>query len=175
MPQKRKDNSSPSTRRRPVKHAVSSPHLADIPLAELRAYRQRLVMEDEKVAYWTRLIRMRTEVLESESSLEDTPSTEKVLRVLGDTVTGRVRKALLAIRSGGDLPELPVADEIWNAEIDLHDPAEVAAAVARLRQAEARLMEYRNALRNWLDEATGELIVRYGADPARALGLLPEA
>jgi hypothetical protein len=59
-------------------------------------------------------------------------------------------------------------------DIDPHDPAALAEALARLHSAERQLTDYRRALHERIDEATGELIARYRDDPASALTALPE-
>ena len=58
---------------------------------------------------------------------------------------------------------------MWVTELDPNDTAAVAAAIARLRQAEVQLTDYRRALHERLDEATSELIARYRENPVSAL------
>jgi hypothetical protein len=62
---------------------------------------------------------------------------------------------------------------MWVAEVDPHDQAAVTDALARLHAAEKQLTGYRRALHLRIDEATGELIVRYREDPSSALIALP--
>jgi hypothetical protein len=62
-----------------------------------------------------------------------------------------------------------VLEEIWVTELDPNDKDAVAEAIARLRTAEHQLTDYRRALHQRLDTATGELIGRYQQDPASAL------
>jgi anti-sigma-K factor RsiG len=141
-------------------------HLA---LHDLRRYRRQLADEEEKVSYWRRLVHARIDVLEAESHQERPLTIDELVRVLGDTGTGRSRNALVSVRAADDLPELPVLHEMWVTEIDIHDRDAVAEAVQRLRSAETQLTDYRKALHERLDQATAELIVRYRADPASAL------
>jgi bifunctional pyridoxal-dependent enzyme with beta-cystathionase and maltose regulon repressor activities len=70
------------------------------------------------------------------------------------------------------LPDLPVLEDMWVAEVDVADPDAVAEAVQRLRVAEEQLTSYRNALHQRIDEATEELIGRYQVNPASALSAL---
>src|SRR5688572_544201 len=79
---------------RRVIDAAPSPHLADVKLPELRAYRQRLQHEEDKVSYWRRLVHARMDMLNAGSHAEGTLSLEELVRVLGDTGTGRTRTAL---------------------------------------------------------------------------------
>lgn len=163
-----------ASRRRTVIDAVASPHLSSLDLSALRAYRHELTAEEDKVSYWRRLAHARIDLLEAEASSEGHLSFDDLVRVLGDTGTGTVRRALVRVHSAEPLPDLPVLDEMWAAEVDPHDPDAVGDALGRLRAAEQKLTAYRRALHERIDEATAELIVRYRRDPASALVALPE-
>lgn len=162
------------TRRQTVTEAVASPHLSGLDLPALRAYRGELTAEEDRVSYWRRLAHARIDLLEAEASSPGVLSFDDLVRVLGDTGTGRARGALARVRSSEPLPELPVLGEMWATEVDPHDPTAVAAALGRLREAEEQLTRYRRALHERINEATAELIVRYRRDPASALVALPE-
>lgn len=150
--------------------AVPSAHLADLSLDELRSYRRQLSDEEDKVSYWRRLCHARIDVLEAEAASDDgSLSIKDLVRVLGDTGAGRSRKALVSVNAAEPLPDLPVLAEMWVAEVDPHDRAAIADAVERIRAAERQLTEYRRALHQRIDEATGELIARYRDNPASAL------
>ncbi len=164
----------PTTRRRTITAPEPSPHLAELDLLQLRDYRQRLTAEEEKASYWRRLVHARMDLLEAESHTEGTLSFEQLVRVLGETGSGQTRNALVRVRSADPLPDLPVLAEMWVETIDSHDPATVGEALDRLRSAEQQLTDYRRALHERIDEATGELIVRYRQDPTSALTALPE-
>lgn len=156
-------------RRRAITNAVPSPHLADISLAELRKYRQALMHEEDRISYWRRLAQARIDVLELQSHTEGTMSLEALVRALGDTGAGHTRTALVGVRAAESLPELPVLTEMWVTQVDPNDEQMVAEAVERLEAAERQLADYRRALHARIDEATGELIVRYREDPSSAL------
>lgn len=138
-------------------------------LDDLRLYRRRLAEEEEKVSYWRRLVHARIDVLEAEAHHERPLRLDELIRVLGDTGTGRTRTALVNVRAAEDLPELPVLADMWVTELDPHDTEAVAGAISRLRDAESQLTDYRRALHERLDEATAELIARYHANPVDAL------
>ncbi len=142
---------------------------AELSLAELRVYRRRVAEEEEKISYWRRLVHARIDVLVAESHHERPLRLDELIRVLGDTGTGRTRTALVNVRAADDLPELPALHDMWVTELDPHDKDAVAEAVHRLRSAEEQLTEYRRALHERLDAATTELIARYSEEPARAL------
>ncbi|WP_246081540.1 hypothetical protein [Nocardioides litoris] len=158
-----------SGQRRTIKDAVASPHLASVDLAGLRAYRERLRAEEERISYWRRLVHARMDLLEA-GALGDSPIDVDALgRVLGDTGSGHARAALHRVRAADPLPDLPDLAEVWVTPVD---EAGVAEARERLGAAEATLTSYRRALHDRIDEATAELIVRYRAEPTLALQIL---
>jgi hypothetical protein len=149
--------------------AAPSRSLHRLSLGELRAYRRQLADEEEKISYWRRLVHARIDVLEAEAHHERPLRLDELIRVLGDTGSGRSRTALVNVRAADDLPELPILADMWVTEVDPNDTAEVAEAIGRLRAAESQLTDYRRALHERLDGATTELIDRYRRDPASAL------
>jgi hypothetical protein len=149
--------------------ADPSRHWSELSLDDLRDYRRTLAEEEEKVSYWRRLVHARIDVLEAEAHHERPLTMDELVRVLGDTGTGQGRTALVSVHAAEPLPDLPVLEEMWVTELDLHDSAAVADAARRLRTAEAQLTDYRRALHARLDAATQELIERYRQDPAAAL------
>lgn len=174
MTQQRSSNAD-SGRRRTITDAMPSPHLADLTLEGLRAYRERLTAEEERVSYWRRLAHARIDILEAESHTEGSLSMQDLVRVLGDTGAGNSRNALVRVRAAEPLPDLPVLSEMWLTEIDPQQPELVEEAIERLRAAERQLTDYRRALHARIDEATAELISRYRENPASALIALPKA
>jgi len=170
-----RNSSADSGRRRTITDAMPSPHLADLTLDGLRAYRERLTAEEDRVSYWRRLAHARIDILDAESHTEGSLSMEDLVRALGDTGAGKSRSALVRVRAAEPLPDLPVLSEMWLTEVDPHQTELVEEAIERLRAAEGQLTEYRRALHARIDEATGELISRYRENPASALIALPEA
>ena len=170
MSQHRPDELS---RRRSVTHARSSPHLQGLTLEQLRDYRRRLIAEEDRISYWRRVTHARIDVLEAQSHSQGVLGFADLVRALGDTGTGRSRRALARFRPSGPLPELPQLADMWTEQVDPHDGDALADALDRLRSAEQQLTAYRHALHERLDEATAELIVRYRRDPAIALTALP--
>jgi hypothetical protein len=148
---------------------LSADAWAGLTLDDLRLYRRRLAEEEEKISYWRRLVHARIDVLEAAAHHERPLRLDELIRVLGDTGTGRTRTALVEVRAADDLPELPVLADMWVTELDPNDTDAVREAIARLRQAEEQLTDYRRALHERLDEATTELISRYRLNPVSAL------
>ncbi len=163
------DDLPPSGQRRTVVDAAPSLRLADVSLAELRDYRERLRAEEEKISYWRRLIHARVDLIHAGDLGSAVVDADALGRVLGDTGRGQVRAALHRVRAADPLPDLPNLDSVWATP---DDAAGAAAVIAELEGAERTLTEYRRGLHERIDEATAELIVRYRADPSRALGLL---
>ena len=147
-----------------------SPHLQELSLAQLRAYREGLRSEEERTSYWRRLVHARIDLLEATGTTDGSLSLDDLVRVLGDTGNGQVRHALHRVRAADPLPDLPALAEVWIVPTDETSRAD---AVRRLQQAEAQLTGYRAALHERIDEATAELIVRYRQDPASVLTVLP--
>jgi hypothetical protein len=141
---------------------------------ELRAYRQHLTAEEEKVSYWRRLAHARIDVLEAGAHSEGNLSFDDLVRALGDTGTGHARGLLASIRAADPLPDLPDLAHMWAREVDPHDAELVADAVDRIRSAVEQLTRYRRALHARIDEASAELIRRYREDPLLALSILPD-
>ncbi len=164
------DHLPPSGQRRTITDAVASPHLAEVTLPELRAYREKLRSEEERISYWRRLIHARVDLLKA-GSLADSPvlDVDALGRVLGDTGRGPVRAALHRVHAAGPLPDLPDLEGVWMTPTD---DAGTEDALERLGVAERTLTSYRHALHERIDEATAELIVRYRREPARALDIL---
>ena len=161
-------------RRRSVVSTVPSEELAGLDLEQLRSYRRELEAEEDRVSYWRRLVHARIDVLEAESGTGSPLSMEELVRVLGDTGSGRSRHALVGFRAADPLPDLPVLSEMWVTEVDPHDAGQVEDALGRLRTAEQQLTTYRRALHDRIDEATRELILRYRENPLAALSVIPQ-
>ena len=142
--------------------------------AELRAYRQRLTAEEDKVSYWRRITNARIDVLEAGAHNEINLSFRDLMRALGDTGTGRARRCLESVRAADPLPDLPDLAGMWATEVDPQDAEQVATALERIRSAERQLTLYRSALHSRIEEASAELIRRYRENPLLALTILPD-
>lgn len=148
--------------------------LAALDIEALRRYRRSLEAEEDRVSYWRRLVHARMDLLSAESQSEVPLTLADLVRVLGDTGSGRSRRALLRIQAAEPLPELPEVAEIWADDVDTTDETAVSDALGRLRVAEQQLTAYRRALHERIAAATEQLIVRYRDNPAAALSLIPK-
>ena len=164
-----------ASRRRPSVRAVGpAPELSGLGLDALRSYRTALSAEEDMVSYWRRLLQGRLDLLDAQAALGHTLSLADLVRVLGDTGSGRSRRSLMRVPAPVDLPDLPDLDELcrmWEAEPQ--DGDERAHLVDGLRAKERGLSTYRTALHERIDAATAEMIMRYRQDPRAALDLLP--
>lgn len=143
-----------------------------LPLPALRAYREALTAEENKVSYWRRLIQARMDLIEV-NGWEDAVRLEKLRYALSETRVGAGRKALVDALPVDDVPPLPDLDALWAREANDENPIETAQLKRDLAFAELQLSAYRAALHRRLSNATNELIARYREEPALALQALP--
>lgn len=139
----------------------------------LRQYRRSLGAEEDRVSYWRRLVHARMDLLTAEARSEVPLTVTDLVRVLGDTGSGRSRRALLRIQAAEPLPELPEVAEIWSDDVNTRDELAVSDALGRLQRAEQQLTAYRRALHERIGAATEQLIERYRGNPGAALALIP--
>ncbi len=144
--------------------------LAAVPLEQLRTYRARLREEEDRVSYWRRLLQARIDLVQAGRGAAGGLGLTDLVRVLGETGSGRRRTALLRVHAADDLPPLPGLAAVW--VVPGEDDAE--EVLARLRGAEGQLGAYRAALLVRLDQATAVLVGRYRADPSAALDVLAD-
>jgi len=140
-------------------------------LDDLRDLRGRLADEEERVAYWRRIITTRLDVVRAGGvSREPVADLTIVLREAQDALA---RLASLDVPAVDELQPLPDLVEVWSRQVDAGDPAAVAALTADLEEAEADLTEHREELVRRADAVTRELIARYREQPLLALQSLP--
>lgn len=164
-----------SARGRGTDIALPAPELSHLSLQELREYRAVLTKEEERVSYWRRLVQARIDILGVASTSVEPLTPEKLVKALGETVTGTRRGALLSVNPADDLPDLPNINGIWAQAPDPHDPVAAEEAMSAMREAEQRLSEYRRLVHERLDAATGELITRYRENPTLCFDLTEDA
>lgn len=148
-----------------------SPELAHVSLTALRAYREELTTEENRVSYWRRLVQARIDVLVSRPGIR--ADLGRLQDVLTDAHRGSRRQALVAVAPSEDVPPLPDLAGLWTADPDPSDEPARDALVARLSAAERELSAYRSALHRRIDRATADLIARYHENPTSCLVALP--
>lgn len=161
--------------RHSVVATVSSESFAGLDLRQLRAHRRLLGAEDDLVTYWTCLTQARIDGL-AERAVAQLPLTRaQLIRVLGDTGSGRRRREIAGQIRASRLPALPDVARMWARNVDPRDLRLVAEALAALEPAQRQLVAYSTALHDLMDDSTRELILRYRNDPRAALDALPAA
>jgi len=157
----------------PVDAPPRSMPIREMSLAELREYRRELREEEHRVSYWRRLVHARLDMVAAGWLSGRALTTRQIAVALGDGMHRHDRLAVLMLRVGEELPELPELSRLWATPIG-HDGREAdAPVVAGLAEAEAQLSTYRATLHTLLDAATAELVSRYRADPQACLEVLP--
>lgn len=149
----------------------SSPDLAYLTVPQLRAYRADLREEEERVAYWRRLVQSRQTALTAGHSVEPL-SVDELHRALGSTGTGERRDAILSVHTNSPLSLLPSLTAAWAEGADEHDLDRVRVVRTELAMIHERLTNYRDAICDRLATATSELITRYIEDPEAAFDLI---
>ncbi|WP_435744813.1 RsiG family protein [Nocardioides sp. SYSU DS0663] len=142
--------------------------LADMSLPGLRAYRQQLLAEDDRVSYWRRLVHARLDLQEAGRKQDGPLDAGQIAAALRETGAGSSRQVFAPIASQAPLPSMPALRRFWDHETLPED------LDASLEDVEEELSAYRRAVHARLDEATEELVRRYREAPASALDLLPD-
>ncbi|HEY0357655.1 MAG TPA: hypothetical protein VGD11_03685 [Mycobacteriales bacterium] len=154
--------------------APPSEEFAGLGLDILRGYRKALRSEESRVSYWRRLVQTRLDLLlaYSTNGRGDGPGLRALLS--SDRI-GALRTALIDVHPADGMPPLPDLLEMWERIVPPGDVAAHAELISDLRDAEHTLSEYRHALHRRLDDATGELVARYRANPQLCFDILPLA
>jgi hypothetical protein len=141
-------------------------------LSALRAYRQALTAEENRVSYWRRLIHARMDLIDLKGG-DDSVRLERLRLALSETRVGSGRQALVEVMPVDDVPPLPDLASLWQREAHPEDPEATTELRRDLSFAELQLSAYRAALHRRLSNATNELIARYREEPTLALQALP--
>lgn len=141
-------------------------------LDDLRSYRQELITEEARVSYWRRILHVRLDAANG-----DTSEMGRMRTVLDGHQSDSRRLALVPLADDHQhppLPDLAVLSETTGGS-DAGDGTGHGDAdlLARMAATEHELSTYRQALHERLDSATGELIMRYRDQPNLALRALP--
>ncbi|MCU1675935.1 MAG: hypothetical protein JWM93_693 [Frankiales bacterium] len=157
---------------RSVPEPVDDLRLHKLSLHELREYRRRLGIEEQRVSYWRRLVQARLDLAAAGRSGQPL-GPKQIVAALGESYRPGGHNAFTPIESYDDLPPLPDLATLWATPLVPHGSDADSGTIAALAEAEMMLSTYRNALHRRLDTATGELIRRYKVNPALCLEVLP--
>jgi hypothetical protein len=160
-------NRAPAQRRTPERNDAFS-HLS---IGDLRAYRQALAEEENRVSYWRRIIQARLDVVRAGEA--GALRVDNLRNVLAEARIHSGRTALITVLPVEDIPPLPDLAQLWEREPSDEDPAHNESLARDLAGAEIQLSAYRAALHRRISGATAELIARYREDPTLCLLALP--
>jgi hypothetical protein len=145
------------------------PRFEHLSLQALRELRQVVTDEEQRAAYWRRIIQARLAVVRARRP--PPPPVADLRGVLIDARGSPARMAALAW-SADVLVHLPDLAEVWSRAVDYSDDVATTVLESELSDAEDRLTAYRLELHGRIDALTAEVIVRYREAPNLALDLL---
>jgi hypothetical protein len=152
---------------------VLSEAYAHLSVDGLREYRRALSDEEHRVSYWRRILQARLDLVASGTTRRGVDQ-DRLTPLLTTTRVGAGRRALSSVvQDDGDIPPLPLLEQLWQRQVDPGDDAGRQAFEEDLRLAERQLSAYRAALHERIGQATGELIARYRESPDLCLTALP--
>ena len=152
---------------------VLSEAYAHLSVDGLREYRRALSDEEHRVSYWRRILQARLDLVASGTTRRGVDH-DRLTPLLTTQRVGAGRRALSAVtQADGDIPPLPLLEELWERQVEPGDDAGREAFEQDLRLAEHELSAYRSALHDRIGQATGELIARYRESPDLCLSALP--
>ncbi len=140
-------------------------------IEDLRAYRQALADEENRVSYWRRIIQARLDVVRAGEA--GAVRVDNLRNVLAEARINSGRRVLITVLPVEDIPPLPDLAKLWEREPKPGDATHNEALARDLAGAEIQLSAYRAALHRRITGATSELIARYREDPSLCLLALP--
>jgi hypothetical protein len=145
------------------------------PLADLRALRESLREEEQRVSYWRQLVRGRLDLVRT--ALDGGhPSVDDLAGVAAARArTGGRRRSPAATRLAleGLVGPLAGLEALWAAPIAWDDQAALHRLERGLIEAEVELSAYRRALRERIDDRAAQLVGHYQRDPAQLAEIIP--
>ncbi|MFL6238815.1 MAG: hypothetical protein ACJ735_04875 [Actinomycetes bacterium] len=158
----------PPARPRPER----SDDFVHLSLGRLRAYRQALGDEENRVSYWRRIVQARLDLVRA-GARGDPVHSENLRQVLAQAPSTTGRTALVTIVPVDDIPPLPDLAGLWERDVHPGDDEHNRKLARDLELVEKQLSAYRTALHARISAATSELIARYRDQPGLCLSALP--
>jgi hypothetical protein len=145
------------------------------PLADLRALRESLREEEQRVSYWRQLVQGRLDLLRGaldggHPSVDDLAS---LAAARGRTGARRRSPAATRLALEGLVSPLAGLEALWDAPIAWDDQAALRRLERGLVEAEVKLSAYRRALHERIDDCTAQLVGHYQRDPAQLAEIVP--
>jgi hypothetical protein len=145
-------------------------------LDDLRALRESLRSEEQRVSYWRQLVQGRLDLVRG-ALAEGRPRADELARLAASRgrARGRRRSPSATRLSLESLVSSPLAgmEQLWATPIAWDDPEGLARLDRSLVEAEVKLSAYRRALHERIDACTARLVDHYQRDPARLVDLSP--
>jgi hypothetical protein len=144
-------------------------------LDDLRALRESLRSEEQRVSYWRQLVQGRLDLVKG-ALAEGRPRADELARLASrGRARGRRRSPSATRLSLESLVSSPLAglEQLWATPIAWDDPEGLARLDRSLVEAEVRLSAYRRALHEGIDACTALLVDHYQRDPAQLVNLSP--
>jgi hypothetical protein len=148
------------------------PRFEHLSLPDVRELRRVIADEEERAAYWRRVIQARLAIVRDRRP--DTTPVADLRGVLTEARGSPARTAALGWATD-KLVVLPDLAEVWSRPVDYADAAATAVLESELGAAEGLLTAYRLQLHGRIDALTSEVIVRYREAPNLALDLLTQS
>jgi hypothetical protein len=143
------------------------------PLADLRALRESLREEEQRVSYWRQLVQGRLDLLRSALDGGHPRGDLAGLAAARSRTGARRSPADTRLALEGLVSPLAGLEALWDAPIAWDDPAALHRLQRGLTEAEVRLSAYRRALHERIDDCTAQLVDRYQRGPAQLAEIVP--
>ena len=150
-------------------------HGRDEPLDDLRALRESLREEEQRVSYWRQLVQGRLDLVRT-SLAGGHPSADDLASLAATRAReGARRRSPAATRLAleGLVSPLAGLEGLWGAPIAWGDPMSLHRVERDLVEAEVKLSAYRRALHERIDACTARLVDHYQRDPAQLGEIVP--
>ena len=108
-------------------------------IEDLRAYRQALAEEENRVSYWRRIIQARLDVVRAGEA--GAVRVDNLRNVLAEARVNSGRRVLITVLPVEDIPPLPDLAKLWEREPKLEDPNHNEALARDLAGAETAYTE----------------------------------
>lgn len=166
--------------RRPIDRILAPGFAADVAsldLHELRERRHLAEQEEVDLSYARRLLQGRIDVLQAQNAPVGSRSDEALVHDLAAVLADDDPRADHGLGRHLDVEPSRVGEhrraaELAVAELEVGDPASVAAAVETLKQLEHEVSENRRRVQQVMDALTAEVARRYRTGEARVEDVL---
>ena len=146
------------------------------PLDDLRALRDALREEEQRVSYWRQLVQGRLDLVRG-ALTGGHPSAEELARLAAErerTAGSRRSPSATRLHQAGLVSPLVGLEGLWATPIDWQNLAGLAGTERSLVEAEVKLSAYRRALHERIDDCTARLVDHYQRDPAHVTELVTD-